>query len=137
MPVAHLDHLNLSVADLDATRDWYQRVFDFEVHETGVYNGAPWAILKSGEALLCLYEYPDREHLDGVALNQRQIHGFNHFGMRITDREAWLSMLERERIPVEYGGVVRWPHSDAWYVVDPTGYEIEVVLWDEDRVSFG
>lgn len=137
MTVAHLDHLNLSVRDLDETVAWYGRVFGFEVQETGVYKGAPWAILRSGEALLCLYEYPERELLDGVGLRERAIHGFNHFGMRITDQAAWEALLEREQIPVEYDGLVRWPHSKSWYVLDPTGYEIEVALWDGDRVSFG
>jgi hypothetical protein len=41
--------------------------------------------------------------------------------LRIRDQEQWEAMLEREQIPVKYGGVVRWPHSKAWYVVDPTG----------------
>jgi lactoylglutathione lyase len=136
MTVAHLDHLNLTVRDLDETVAWYRRVFGFDVRETGTYKGAPWAILSSGEALLCLYEYPERELLDSAALTERRIHGLSHFGLRITDRAEWEAMLEREQIPVEYGGVVRWPHSDSWYVMDPTGYEIEVALWDGDQVAF-
>jgi len=135
--VAHLDHLNLSVADLEETVAWYGRVFGFEVRETGVYDGAPWAILRAGEALLCLYQYPERELLDGDALAERRIHGFNHFGLRVRDREAWEETLRRERVPVLYGGVVRWPHGDSWYVTDPTGYEIEVAHWDDDVVRFG
>ena len=37
--------------------------------------------------------------------------------------------MEREHLELEYGGLVRMPHSDAWYVKDPTGYSIEVALW--------
>ena len=33
-------------------------------------------------------------------------------------------------------GAVAWPHATAWYVLDPTGYEIEVALWDDDVVRF-
>ena len=57
--------------------------------------------------------------------------------LRITDREAWTDTVERESVTVGYGGEVRWPHSSAWYVTDPTGYEIEVALWDDDTVRFG
>jgi hypothetical protein len=59
-----------------------------------------------------------------------------HFGLRITDAEAWLETLEREKVHVLYDGEIDWPHSRSWYIKDPTGYEIEVVLWTEDVVAF-
>jgi catechol 2,3-dioxygenase-like lactoylglutathione lyase family enzyme len=136
MQVKHLDHLNLSVDDLSASISWYGRVFGFQPVEEGVYQGEPWVILKSGDALLCLYEDPSREAPGGAALRARGIHGVNHFGFRITDREAFEDVLEREDVPVNYGGVVEWPHSLAWYVNDPSGYEIEVALWEDDEVRF-
>jgi catechol 2,3-dioxygenase-like lactoylglutathione lyase family enzyme len=135
--VKHLDHLNMSVADLAATKEWYGRVFGFSEREGGLCeDGTPWAILQAGDALLCCYEHPERDDAGGEALARRKVHGLNHFGLRITDREAWEATVEREGVRVEYGGAVRWPHSTAWYVTDPTGYEIEVALWDEDRVAF-
>ena len=136
MSVKHLDHLNLSVADLEASVDWYRRVFGFERVEGGVIDGVPWAIVKGGEAMLCLYEYPDRELLDRFAQRKKKIHGLNHFGLRITDGEAFQETARREGVEIQYGGVVDWPHSKAWYVLDPTGYEIEVALWDDDTVTF-
>jgi hypothetical protein len=70
-------------------------------------------------------------------LRERRLHGINHFGLRITDRAAFEATVERERLEFSYPSPVRWPHSTAWYVLDPTGYEIEVACWDDDRVSFG
>jgi len=32
--------------------------------------------------------------------------------------------------------VIQWPHSLAWYINDPTGWEIEVVYWENDTISF-
>ena len=61
----------------------------------------------------------------------------NHFALRITDEAGWRETLARERLPLNWGGETRWPHSTAWYVTDPTGYEIEVALWDDDTVRFG
>jgi catechol 2,3-dioxygenase-like lactoylglutathione lyase family enzyme len=133
MSVKHLDHLNMSVRDLAESLDWYGRVFDFRKVEGGTYDGRPWAILKSGDALLCLYEHPARKSPDP---EEHGHHGAAHFGLRVTDRKAWEETVRRERVAVEYGGAVRWPHSTSWYVTDPTGYEIEVACWDEDTVRF-
>ncbi len=133
MTVKHLDHLNVSVADLAASVDWYGRVFGFRKVEGGSRGGRPWAILRSGEALLCLYEHPERKAPDPEVHGH---HGLAHFGLRIDDRAAWETTVAREGVEVAYGGAFRWPHSTAWYVTDPTGYEIEVALWDDDRVRF-
>ena len=131
--VKHLDHLNMSVASLAASEAWYGRVFGFERVEGGLYEGRPWAILKGGEALLCLYEHPERTPPDAEAAGR---HGLAHFGLRVSDKPALEAALAREQVPVLYGGAVRWPHSTAWYVTDPSGYEIEVAHWDDDTVRF-
>ncbi len=135
MNVKHLDHLNMTVKDFDETSDWYKRVFGFEVVESGIRSGAKWGILQSGEALLCIYEYPDLESPEKAVAHEGS-HTVNHFGLRITDRNRWEKILKQEKVRVEYGGEVRYPNSSSWYVIDPTGYEIEVALWDEDRVRF-
>jgi catechol-2,3-dioxygenase len=133
MAVKHLDHLNMSVRDLEESVRWYGRVFGFEPQERGTYDGRPWAILRSGEALLCLYEHRGRGEPDPEAHGH---HGLSHFGLRITDRVAWEATVAREKVPVQYGGAYDWPHSTAWYVTDPTGHEIEVALWQDDRIRF-
>lgn len=134
MFVKHLDHLNLTVADLAATEAFYGTVFGFTVQERGFYNGAPWSILRSGDALLCAYEHPD---FQTYRPRLAHIHGINHFSFRITDRNAWVAVLEAEGLELLYGGETRWDHSTAWYVADPSGYEIEVVLWNDDHIAFG
>lgn len=137
MNVKHLDHLNLSVSDFAATADWYGRVFGFEVVEEAVdERGVHWGVLRAGDALLCVYEHPTLSLVDSDASRSQGRHALSHFGLRVEDRAAWEALLEREGIEVNYGGAVRWPHSMAWYVNDPTGWEIEVVHWDDDHVSF-
>ena len=136
MQIKHLDHLNMSVRSVDETAAWYGRVFGFTVVERGERLGHPWAIIRNGDAMLCVYEDPEREALDGDELRTRHLHGLNHFGLRITDRAAWERVVETEKLAYSYPSPVRWPHSTAWYVKDPTGYEIEVACWDDDRVTF-
>ena len=137
MTVKHLDHLNLSVRDLEETSAWYHRLFGFEVAEEGTSNGVRFRVLRSGEALLCIYERPELELLPAADRVAQGMHGINHFGLRITDPEAWEATVAREGVALHYGGAIRHPHSDAWYLSDPTGYTIEVAYWDHERVAFG
>lgn len=134
----HLDHVNLSVGDLVETRDWYARVFGFELVEEGVQDdGTPWAILRSGDAMLCCYEHTDWQLIGNMERRSERLHGINHFALRITDRAAWEATVEREQVELDWGGAaIEYPHSTSWYVKDPTGYGIEVALWDGDRVGF-
>ena len=134
--IKHLDHLNMSVRSVDEQAAWYGRVFGFTVVERGERAGQPWAILRSGDAMLCIYEDPSREALDSDGLRERHIHGLNHFGLRVTDRERWERILANEQLAFSYPSPVEWPHSTAWYVRDPSGYEIEVACWHDDRVQF-
>lgn len=138
MQVKQLDHLNLSVHDFDETAAWYGRVFGFEVAQDETDgDGVRWGVLRSGDAMLCIYQHPELEFETPDAARRAGRHAIRHFGLRITDREAWLATAEREKLEFAYGGEVQWPHSSAWYVDDPTGYHIEVALWNGDRVAFG
>ena len=136
MQVKHLDHLNITVKNLNTSKDWYRRVFSFNTVEEGSRKGKRWAIIRAGEALLCLYENPSRIFLDVDELENREIQTINHFSLRIMDRSAWENTVRREGIPVQFGGAYAYPHSTSWYINDPTGYEIEVVYWNDDIVSF-
>jgi catechol 2,3-dioxygenase-like lactoylglutathione lyase family enzyme len=132
-----IDHLNMSVTDLAASISWYSDLFGFAVVERGVLeDGRPWAIIRAEDALLAMYEYSEREFLDGDILASRKIHGLNHFGLTIEEPDVWLAKVKSMGVKIEYGGVVKWPNSRAWYVQDPSGWEIEVVSWDGGGISF-
>ncbi len=134
--VKQLDHVNLTVASFAESAAWYRRVFDFQVVEQGVSENRPWGVLRSGDALLCIYERPDLEFVGYRVQQGRGMHALAHFGLRITDRKAWEATIAREKVVCVYSDL-RYPHSSSWYVVDPTGWEIEVALWDNDAVRFG
>jgi len=136
MMVKQLDHVNLSVASFAESAAWYRRVFGFQVVEQGVIENRPWGVLRSGDALLCIYERPDLKFAGYRVQQGRGMHAFAHFGLRITDRKAWEETIAREKVACVYSDF-RYPHSTSWYVVDPTGWEIEVALWDNDAVQFG
>ncbi|MCA9525557.1 MAG: VOC family protein [Myxococcales bacterium] len=129
--IKHLDHLNLTVADLDASRAWYTALFDFQPVEGGVWRGHRWAILRAGDALLCLYEHRELESPAAATC-----HHLSHFALRLIEPAAFLDRVASNGVEVKFGGPVRWPGSTSWYVDDPTGHEIEVVCWDGDTLSF-
>ena len=137
MMVKHLDHLNMTVKNLDESVRWYDEIFGFKVVETGTRTDEiKWAIVRSGEALLCLYEHADRQSppdWQDPAINALRI---NHFGLRIQDAAAWEEKISQHHLEIRYGGKIRFAHSTSWYLLDPTGHEIEVALWDGDEIRF-
>ena len=137
MKITHIDHINLTVENLKTTCLWYERVFGFVVVEEGVQDEHPWCIMKSGKALLCMYEAPGREFEDRFLTARQGRHGVSHFAFRIEDKSQWEDTVRAQGIEVHYGGAIEWPHSTSWYVADPTGYEIEVALWKENTIAFG
>lgn len=134
MSVKQLDHLNLTVKSLEESIDFYQRLFGFEPVEGGVMSGVPWRILKSGEAMLCLYERPGYRPVSNGQRRTEQQHGMNHFGLRITDRPAFERRLVDTGIQIDHEW--KYPNSHSWYLFDPTGYEIEVAHWNDDQIQF-
>lgn len=137
MQVRNVDHLNLSVRDFDNTADWYRRVFGFEIVEEDIKEGVRWGVIRSNDAMLCIYQHPELTFEDSPEVQKRGLHVMSHFALRVTDRDEWLTTVEREGLEILYGGVVEWPHSDSWYINDPTGYEIEVVFWHDGAPTFG
>lgn len=134
MKVKHLDHLNLSVSSFNDSLNFYQKLFGFEVVEYHHHDPRfkrTWGVLRSGEALLCLYEYPERK-----LESDNSQHRVNHFSFRITDAATFEALAKDLEVEIQYGGAVQYPHSQSWYLNDPSGYEIEVVCWNDDRIRF-
>lgn len=129
-----LDHLNLTVRDFSESADWYKRVFGFLLVEEGMDKDGPWGILRSGDFMLCIYESPSRSPLDEK--DRRLFHQIYHFGLRVKDQRAWEETLNSEKLRTYYRSPVEYPYSLSWYIKDPTGYMIEVALWNDDQVSF-
>lgn len=126
-----IDHLNMTVENLGKSIDWYGSIFGFEPVEKGTYMGSPWTIIRKDETMLCLYED------SGKKLEQTEDHlRIFHFGLKISDREAWEKTVQEKKLKLLYGGLNRYPHSISWYVEDPSGHEIEVAYWDNNEVKF-
>jgi len=132
MTVRNLDHLNLNVQNLAQSIRFYRDLFGMEPVESGADSGyGEWAILRGGDAMLCLYERPEFQLRDNVRARE-----LKHFALRLESADGLAAKIEALGLSLGYGGEVRYAHSRSWYVTDPTGYEIEIVVWDDDDVRF-
>ena len=116
-----MDHINMRVKSLADSVEFYRDNFGFEVREDHANEpDEPWVILgRPGVAYLCLYEHPEKEP-DPDSLR------INHFGFVLEDFESALEKLRSSGVKILYGGPVDWPKSRSIYIVDPSGYEIEL-----------
>ena len=124
-----LDHINFSVSNLKESIIWYQETFNFKVVEKGVHKDLPFAIVKNGESMLCMYELSELS-----APGSHPSHRSYHFGLRVRNQEAWEKHLTALKIKPKL--TWEYPHSKSWYIDDPTGHEIEVSYWHGDQIKF-
>lgn len=120
-----IDHVNLQVADLDASIEFYRRVFGFRLLEDG--RDAPaggWAIVGlPGAACIALGVVRDPSPACGKRIA--------HFGLVVDDAQAVLAQLKIENVrivPRGPGGseILPYPRSESIYIHDPDGHEIEL-----------
>jgi catechol 2,3-dioxygenase-like lactoylglutathione lyase family enzyme len=121
---------------LPESLDFYSELFGFSTVEEGSSKDPyPWAIVRSGSAMLCLYQHPKLEispRFPEPPSNQE----VRHFAFRIQDGARFERLCEQQGVPLLFGGPVRWPHSTSYYIQDPSGHQIEVVHWDNDEIAF-
>jgi len=65
---------------------------------------------------LCLYEVPEMSPEGGIA----------HFGFNIANFDEIIAKCKNLGVEILYGGAIDWEKSRSVYIVDPSGYEIEL-----------
>lgn len=117
----HLEHVNMTVADLDRTIDFYTRLLDLKVRWKGTSrDGTAAAHVGDGRSYLALFE-------GGGALpgqDYAQV-GVNHIGFVVEDLDdakARLSALE-----ATVHSEQDYEPGRRLYFRDPDGIEVELV----------
>jgi glyoxylase I family protein len=124
-----LEHVNLTVRDLDRSVDYYCKLFGFEVRWQGQAIGeqGPVRAAHVGDprCYLALFE---AEQPERVAMDYGHA-GLNHFGFVVDDlpaaRERAVALGSQPHFEPEYHPGRRF------YVFDPDGVEVEVVQYPE------
>jgi catechol-2,3-dioxygenase len=114
--VDRMEHVHLSVRDVDRSIVFYKRVFDFDLRYDGTGPYGRTVHVGSDRFYLALTEGGDPEAGTG---------NFSHVGFVTPDLGAFRARLEREGIPI--AETASRKEGDAVYIFDPDGVEIEVV----------
>jgi catechol 2,3-dioxygenase-like lactoylglutathione lyase family enzyme len=117
-----LDHVNVSVRDLDMSAGFYAALFGLELKEQGDNGVTRW----------CIIGAPDRFYL--CLAEQRCSEGFkpegthiNHVGFVVDDIDETVRRIRALGLRLEFGDkTLDWPRSRSAYVMDPDGILIEI-----------
>jgi predicted enzyme related to lactoylglutathione lyase len=118
LKAASIDHVNMKVKDLAQSVKFYKDLFGFEIKQEENANklDAPSKIIGNDTIKLCMYEVPDMSPEGGIA----------HFGFNIANFDDTIEKCKELGVQILYGGIVDWEKSKSVYIVDPSGYEIEL-----------
>jgi catechol 2,3-dioxygenase-like lactoylglutathione lyase family enzyme len=113
-----IDHVNMKVRNLEKSIEFYKNLFGFEIKQEENPNktDAPSKIIGNQTIKLCLYEVPDMSPEGGIT----------HFGFHITNFDEIIDRCKELGVQILYGGAIDWEKSKSVYIVDPSGYEIEL-----------
>ncbi len=113
-----IDHVNMKVKNLEQSVKFYKNLFGFEIKQEENANklDVPSKIIGNDTIKLCMYEIPDMSPEGGIA----------HFGFNVANFNEIIAKCEELKVEVLYGGIVDWETSKSVYIVDPSGYEIEL-----------
>ena len=119
-----LDHVALSVRDVEHSAQWYADVLGFKRLHEGIWNGTP-IFVGNGAAAIALFPARDK----GVSTSHdRAAVRTLHFAFR-TDRANFLRAkdeLKKRAIPFDFQN---HEISHSIYFRDPDGHQIEITTY--------
>src|SRR3954465_4582838 len=115
-----IDHVNLSVRDLDASVDFYCRLLGVVRKGVGENAAVPWGTLGPKDRFyVCFFE------VKGGVYRPNDVH-VNHVGFVVDDMDETVRRIHNLGFKMQFNDqLVQWPRSRSAYVADPDGILIE------------
>jgi catechol 2,3-dioxygenase-like lactoylglutathione lyase family enzyme len=116
-----IDHVQISVRDLDESAGFYAALLGVELKEQG-NQGERWCILGAPDRFyLCLVEVPSAGDF-----KLEDVH-INHVGFVVDDIDETVRRIRELGLRLGFNDtIVDWPRSRSAYVLDPNGIWIEI-----------
>ena len=117
-----INHVALTVSDLERSAPWYQQLFDAEPvldEDTGPFRHVVWSV---GSTLVGLHQFPDGR---SETFDERRV-GLDHLAFACADRselERWEARLDA--MHVTHGGIVDAGYGSALSFRDPDNIALE------------
>ena len=119
--ITHFDHIQMDVANLEESMEFYHRVFGFRLVEVGLRAGVRWAIVGNTAGLyLCMHEFAQGRGKSNDGLE------ITHFGLVVEGFDRADGRLRAAGVPMVYTQSVQYHSSRSLYFFDPNVYKIEI-----------
>ena len=119
-----LEHVNLTVADVERSAAFYADVLDLHVRWKGELEGGRAAIHVGDErCYIALFEATR----PGAVPYDYETPGINHFGFVVDDLDDAAARLRK--LGVTPTGVSDYEPGRRLYFIDPDGHEVELVSY--------
>lgn len=121
-----IDHVALSVKDVERAAKWYVEVLGFERRHEGMWNGIPVFVGKGTTALAL---FPARENNLSSENTKCPRVGMLHLAFRATGRDfrAGQTALRKRGIAFQFQD---HQISHSIYFEDPEGYQLEITTYE-------
>ena len=126
MQLEGIDHVALSVRDVELSAQWYMDVLGFEPRYEGLWNGIPTFIAKGTTAIAL---FPARNHDSKKTPAHAASMDMLHLAFR-ADRKNFLAAqreLKEREITFEFQD---HEISHSIYFRDPDGHELEITTYE-------
>jgi len=140
MELEGIDHVAMSVRDVEAAANWYIDVLGFERRHQGMWNGIPVFV---GKGTTSLALFPAKPNLTSTSLaavasakaaSDRGTVRMLHLAFR-ANRKSFVAArdeLKQRNIKFEFQD---HEISNSIYFSDPDGHKLEITTYDVDEIG--